>query len=49
MEKKNIIRIIISICIVLVVAGIWMIKNLNHNSETPANPVEKQFLLIWSH
>lgn len=41
MEKKKLIRVIIPICIVLIVAGIWMIKNLNNNSEIPANPVEK--------
>lgn len=41
MEKKKLIRIIVPICIVLIMAGIWMIKNLNNNSEIPVNPVEK--------
>lgn len=41
MEKKKIIRIIVLLCIVLVIAGIWVIKNSSNNSEIPANPVEK--------
>lgn len=45
MDKKKLIRIIIPICIVLVVAGIWMIKNLGKGveaSEVPTTPLIKE-------
>jgi thioredoxin 1 len=42
MEKKKFLRIIIPVCIVLVVVGIWMIKNSNHNLETQENSVQKE-------
>ena len=42
MDRKKLIRLIILAFIVLVVAGIWMIKNSDHNYETQGNQVEKK-------
>ncbi|MDD2217204.1 MAG: thioredoxin family protein [Eubacteriales bacterium] len=38
MDKKKLIRIIIPICIILIVAGIWIVKNSDQNLEAPDNP-----------
>lgn len=35
-------KIIVPICIFLIVAGIWTIKNTDKNSESPATPIEKK-------
>lgn len=33
MDKKKLLKVIIPICLVLIVAGIWMFKNVNKGSE----------------
>jgi thioredoxin 1 len=46
MEKKKLLKIIIPVCLVLVVVGIWIIKNVDNGSEnlvTPDN--EEDFVL----
>lgn len=46
MEKKKLLKIIIPVCLVLVVAGIWIIKNVDSGSESLVTPDnEEDFVL----
>ena len=42
MDKKKLIRVIIPICIVLIVAWIWMVKNSDPELEAPVNQEGKR-------
>ena len=45
MDKKKIIKFIIPICVVLVVAGIWVIKNLGESPAQERLPAHEDFAL----
>lgn len=42
MDKKKMVKIFIPICIVLVVAGIWVFKNADKGSQSFVSPPEKK-------
>jgi thioredoxin 1 len=42
MSRKRLVKIIVPICILLVVAGIWALKNINQGSEAQATPIENK-------
>lgn len=42
MDKKKLLRIIIPICLVLIVAGIWIIKNVDMGSDSSASLPENK-------
>jgi thioredoxin 1 len=42
MDKKKLVKIIIPVCIVLVIASIWVIKNYDNSPETQTTPSEKK-------
>ncbi len=38
MDKNKLFRIVVPVCIVLIVAGIWILKNYGNKEEEPATP-----------
>lgn len=38
MDKNKLFRIVVPVCIVLIVAGIWILKNYGNKAEEPATP-----------